>query len=254
MSKSSSPSPPTPGIKAAEIFSAYPQNQRLFDIWMYLHSPPPPKSGGVYLNHMIDTFKGITLPVILMMIIRNGQWSNKTAWLYLAIHGTYGMLWVSKSFLIPDKRFIVKTPLWHAVPVCFFLSMYWAPAYFITSRSVDLPAPILGFIMIMYTLGIFIHFCSDYQKHIALECKGRHLIKTGLWSYVRNINYFGELLIYLSFALLAGPYSIISILYLSFFIPFYWYPNMLAKDKSLSKYPEFSEYKKNSWLFIPFLY
>lgn len=30
-----------------------------------------------------------------------------------------------------------------------------------------------------------------------------------------------------------------------------WIPNMLKKDRSLSRYPEFAEYRSRSWLFLP---
>ena len=37
-------------------------------------------------------------------------------------------------------------------------------------------------------------------------------------------------------------------------IIFIWIPNMIKKDKSLSRYPEFSSYKKKSKTFFPFLF
>jgi len=38
------------------------------------------------------------------------------------------------------------------------------------------------------------------------------------------------------------------------FILFYWIPNMVRKEKSLSRYPDFSKYKQNVKLFFPFLF
>jgi len=38
------------------------------------------------------------------------------------------------------------------------------------------------------------------------------------------------------------------------FIVIIWAPNMLKKDRSLSRYPEFIQYKRRSKLFIPFLF
>ena len=34
----------------------------------------------------------------------------------------------------------------------------------------------------------------------------------------------------------------------------YWVPNMLKKDASLSRYPEWAEYKARSWRFIPLVW
>ena len=78
------------------------------------------------------------------------------------------------------------------------------------------------------------------------------LINDGLFKYCRNINYFGELLIYSSFSLLAMHW--IPWVVLLLFIILIWFPNMLRKDKSLAKYDNFEDYKKGSKLFIPFIY
>jgi hypothetical protein len=52
----------------------------------------------------IDTHKGVTPLAILAMMALHNQWQNSTAWIYLALHGTYGILWVLKSRFFPDKQ------------------------------------------------------------------------------------------------------------------------------------------------------
>jgi hypothetical protein len=52
----------------------------------------------------IDPHKGVTFLVILGMMALFSQWQNATAWVYLALHGTYGILWVLKSRNFPDKK------------------------------------------------------------------------------------------------------------------------------------------------------
>ena len=54
-------------------------------------------------KHFIDSHKGATAPAVLLLIWYFGQWENATAWIYLAIHGTYGIMWVLKSTIFPDK-------------------------------------------------------------------------------------------------------------------------------------------------------
>jgi len=46
----------------------------------------------------------------------------------------------------------------------------------------------------------------------------------------------------------------IALFALIFFIGYIWIPNMIKKDKSLSRYPEFDDYSKKSKRFIPFIY
>lgn len=89
------------------------------------------------------------------------------------------------------------------------------------------------------------------QKHVQLSLRPG-LITTGMFARCRNPNYFGELLIYLGFASLARHWAPLAALGL--FVIAIWIPNMLKKDRSLARYPEFAAYKKRSALFIPFLF
>ena len=90
------------------------------------------------------------------------------------------------------------------------------------------------------------------QKHAHLKLKPGELITDGLMSKCRNTNYFGEFLIYLSFALLSQHWIPIAVLIL--FMIIIWLPNMRRKDKSLSRYPYYEDYKKRSSLMIPFIW
>jgi len=75
------------------------------------------------------------------------------------------------------------------------------------------------------------------------------LIKEGFFKNIRNTNYLGEILIYLSFVILSMSFIPLVILTIFFFIVFL--PRMIKKDKSLSKYDSFEEYKKKSGLILP---
>ena len=46
----------------------------------------------------------------------------------------------------------------------------------------------------------------------------------------------------------------IPILFLSLMMIIVWFPNMVRKERSLSRYPGFADYKRRSSLFIPFIY
>ena len=77
-------------------------------------------------------------------------------------------------------------------------------------------------------------------------------MRTELFGHTRNPNYLGEILIYLSFAILSWhwvPFAVLATWIFGFFVR-----NMLKKDKSLSRYPEFAEYKLRSGLLFPKLY
>lgn len=72
-----------------------------------------------------------------------------------------------------------------------------------------------------------------------------------MFARVRNPNYFGELLIHLGFTSLAMHW--IPLTALAVIIVEGWGPLMRKKDQSLSRYPEFAEYKARTKLLIPYV-
>jgi len=54
-------------------------------------------------KHFINSHKGATAPAVFLLIWYFGQWENTTALIYLALHGSYGIMWVLKSAIFPDK-------------------------------------------------------------------------------------------------------------------------------------------------------
>ena len=70
-----------------------------------------------------------------------------------------------------------------------------------------------------------------------------------MFRHCRNINYFGELLIYLGFSLLAMHW--VPIACLAAMMILVWFPNMRRKDRSLARYPEFEKLPKTELPFYP---
>lgn len=203
------------------------------------------------LKYYIDIHKGITGPVMLALLFLYGRVDNPAAWIYVAMHGSYGLLWVIKSALFPDKRWEKPTSLWFGViGVWGGLSLYWIGGWMLMYFDVRPPAWFLGLSVLIYALGLFFHFGSDMQKHTSLSV-APGLITDGFFRLSRNPNYFGEFLIYLGFGMLAMSWIPIAVIALWIFS--YWLPGMLKKDRSLARYPDFAAYKKHVRLFIPFI-
>lgn len=200
----------------------------------------------------IDTNKGVTALVILIMMAVFNQWDKSTAWIYLALHGAYGLLWVLKSNIFPDLSWEQKVSLGFGAVSWLALCLYWIAPWIITSRSVQAPAWHQAICIFLYAFGLFLHFASDMQKHVSLKLNPGVLITDGLFARLRNPNYFGELLIYLSFSLLAMHWLPVAILLI--WVLFYWLPRMRQKDRVLSGLAGFAEYKARSKLFIPLLF
>ena len=203
-------------------------------------------------KHFIDIHKGATAPMVFILIWYFHQWENTTAWIYLALHGSYGIMWVLKSMIFPDKTWEAKCSIWYGLYIWGGLTLYWISPFIIMSTPVYNSPMYLGLMVAIFAMGIFFHYAADMQKHAYLKLKPGELITDGLMSRCRNTNYFGELLIYLSFALLSRHW--IPIVVLVSFMIIIWIPNMRRKDKSLSRYPEYAEYKKRSSLMIPFIW
>ena len=203
-------------------------------------------------RHFIDSHKAATGLLVLALIAVYDQWDNPTAWVYLALHGTYGLLWVLKSRIFPDKQWEQPTSLGYGLVIWAGLSLYWIPPWLITSQNVQAPPWYLGLCIAIYALGVFWHFASDMQKSMFLKLKPGHLMTDGLWSRLRNPNYFGELLIYLGFGLLAMHWAPLIVILL--FVLIVWLPNMRRKDRSLARYPDFANYRARSKLFLPFVF
>ena len=205
-------------------------------------------------KHIIDIFKGCTLPFVLIVIYWKFTVSphhDFTAlWLYAATHGSYGIFWCLKSALFGDKNW--EKPLTPFRFVILFAGLlgYWGNPVLIAHFNVVNSPVYVGVCVFMYSVGVFYHFASDMQKYISLKLKPGVLIKDGLWWNTRNPNYFGEFLIYFSFAMQATHWSGFIVLFSA--ILYEWIPNMMRKDKSLSRYKEFEQYKKQSGLIFPY--
>ena len=84
-------------------------------------------------KHFIDFHKGITPLFIIVLLIYFQQWDNLIALIYLALHGTYGVLWITKSKIYPDKQWESITSIPYGLFIWAGLSLYWiSPIIIIT--------------------------------------------------------------------------------------------------------------------------
>jgi protein-S-isoprenylcysteine O-methyltransferase Ste14 len=199
------------------------------------------------LKHPINLHKGLTAFYVLglMTLYRN---FSIAAWVYLALHGGYGLLWLLKDRIYPDKRWEEEIPPWLGIVTFLSLGAYWIAPWLLISRAVMVSGGILAFAIFINLLGIFLHYSSDAQKYYELKYRSG-LITDGFFARCRNTNYLGELLIYGSFALLSLhwlPFVILFGFAITVFLP-----GMRQKDNSLARYPEFAAYKAQSGFLLP---
>ena len=209
----------------------------------------------------INLQKATAGAVVFGLMLRAGDFSL-AAWLYLVLHGSYGILWLVKDVAFPDPSWRRPQSLSSAVAVFVYpLGFYYlAPLVMLTGlgsavpggwgTTSTLPVGVAAAAVACYAFGVFLHFGADGQKHFVLaHQRPRRLITDGFFVATRNPNYLGEILIYSSFCLLAQhwlPWAACATVWLQVFLP-----NMLRKDRSMSRYPEHPAWVARTGLLLP---
>ena len=197
-------------------------------------------------RHFIDSHKCSTAVAVLALMWRYDAFANDTAWVYLALHGTYGVLWTEEPRFrrqavgrsrrpslrprhLGNAHLLLDRPVSHHVPsACPFPGGIWR----CRSRSTR--------------LGVFLHFASDMQKHTRLCPVPGQLFRGGLWagalSETRTTSASSSSTLASACSRCIGRPSSSSALV----IAGVWFPNMLRKGSPLSSYPGFAEWKATS--------
>lgn len=179
--------------------------------------------------------------------------TSAAAWVYLALHGSYGLVWLLKDMVFPDPNWQGRCTFGSALYLAAGLALYWAIGWVLISgtSNPDYPLPDNAWFALciaLYVLGAIVMFGADTQKYVQLRAR-RGLITNGLFTYIRHPNYLGEMMIYGSFALLAWhwlPVLVLAYVWLGVFAV-----NMAMKEASMSRYPEWAAYRQRSWWLVP---
>lgn len=207
----------------------------------------------VKLAWVINLQKGGTLFFVALLMIwyRN---DTTAAWVYLALHGTYGLCWLLKHVSFPDPQWEQRVTWGGAASaVLFVLGPYWVFPYLLISnaRGPDAPPPgnaLLALCIGLHTFGIVLMMAADAQKYFTLKYHPG-LIEEGLFKAVRHPNYLGEMLVYAAYALLVQhwlPWLILAFIWGGLFSV-----NILMKERSLARYPGWPAYRARTGLLLP---
>ena len=184
------------------------------------------------------------------------QNTSTAAWVYLALHGGYGLVWLIKDLTFPDPNWQIKITIGAGINAfAAVLGLYWVFGWLLISRSSQPVYPLpeavwFALCISLCLLGSVIMIAADAQKFFTLRLQ-RGLITDGMHRWVRHPNYLGEMMIYGSFAMLVWhwfPVLVLAWVWLGLFAV-----NMVMKEASMSRYPDWAAYKKRSWWLVPFL-
>ncbi len=205
------------------------------------------------LAWVIDFQKIGTFPLLGLLI----AWYHTTstaAWIYLAMHGSYGLVWMVKELAFPDPSWQRRVTIASGLYVFFgVLIWYWAFGWLLisgTSRP-EYPLPDYAWFSLCISLcilGSAIMIAADAQKFFTLRVR-RGLITDGMYRYIRHPNYLGEIMIYGSFAMMVWhwlPVVVLALVWTGLFAV-----NMVNKEASMSRYPEWAAYRRRSWWLLP---
>lgn len=182
--------------------------------------------------------------------------TSTAAWIYLALHGSYGLAWIIKDLAFPDPAWQARVTIGGGINAfVLVLGWYWLFGWLLISGSVqpDYPLPDAAWYCLCISLcivGCTIMIGADAQKYFTLRVQPG-LITDGMFRYIRHPNYLGEMLVYGSFAMMVWhwlPWLVLAFVWICVFAV-----NMVMKEASLSRHPGWDEYRRRSWWLLPFV-
>ncbi|WP_293075452.1 hypothetical protein [Moorena sp. SIO3H5] len=116
------------------------------------------------IKHFINLHKGLTALVVLGLMV---FYQNFTLgpWVYLALHGTYGVMWLLKDPIYPDKQWEQEMPIGIGILGFGILMLYWVAPFILISSGSQPPLPLVAAAISINVMGVFLHYASDAQKY-----------------------------------------------------------------------------------------
>ena len=199
----------------------------------------------------INWAKAITIALICILILLLGV-NGQRQILYACMHISYCLWWLIEQKIYPNRRqqiFTEKVGAGGFIAALLIVGVFYTlPAFLAFTNPTDLSLITTAIAIPLFYFGSLINTAADIQKSTA-KTAGVGLVRTGVWSGVRHVNYTGDLMRYLSFSVVAGsiwaflvPLSIL-LLYIQ---------RIQVKEASMRmKYKDFIDYKLKSFRLIP---
>ena len=195
----------------------------------------------------------------LVMLAAMVYWENYSlsCWVYLSLHGMYGVCWLFKDQVMPDPSFneLVSLSSFFTIFGCVLIPYSLIPVA-VASRwaedAQEISAERCFVAVTMFITGLVLMMIADAQKYFVLKVK-KGLITDGMMKYSRNPNYVGEILLYCAFNVVARIPAV-WYFYFCFDFSIVFVHRMLWKDYMLSRKDGWEEYRQQSWILLPKIY
>ncbi|QIR39871.1 DUF1295 domain-containing protein [Tolypothrix sp. PCC 7910] len=208
---------------------------------------------GVTVLTAVNIAKAMPIAWLVMFTIIFGiqDWRQV---IYLCLHVSYCLWWLIEQWFYPQRKELFNQPVGASgfIFILLFVGVFYVmPGYLAFINPVPLSMTTASIALLLYIFGSLINASADVQKLTAKQFSAG-LVRDNIWRFSRNINYFGDLLRYLSFSVVAGSVwaylvpGTVFLLYLQ---------RMSQKEQSMSaKYPDYENYQKSSARLIPFIW
>ena len=272
----------TPSVAAAVDDSQHKGSYKpggLFDLlnrlnaWLCYWVPPGPQCVPMYL--VVNLTKGTMLLYLFALMCYFDNFSTG-AWVYLALHGNYGLVWLLKDLNFPNPGFtrpatvISGLLVPQAVLAPYYFIGYWmmsAPPHDVEGMPSPQRSPSNERIFCaiqLYCVGVVLMVLTDAQQYLVLAERRRltqngaggivkkRLITDCLMGWSRNTNYLGEMMLYGAFGVLCQRVEVWCIYAVVWGVVFAL--RIAAKEYSLATKPGWLDYKRKTWLLLPKVY
>jgi steroid 5-alpha reductase family enzyme len=163
---------------------------------------------------------------------------------YANFRKTWGKSYALRSYF---QLFLLQAFLLYLISIANIVSQSIA-------TLVYLPVVLSG--MLLFALGLSLESIADAQlkKHVGDPQNKGHLMQSGLWTYSRHPNYFGEAMLWWGIYLVsigfgAPLWTILSPIVITLLVRYVSGVPML--EERLKRYPEYADYIKQTSIFIP---
>ncbi|MFN6337957.1 MAG: DUF1295 domain-containing protein [Cyanobacteriota bacterium] len=202
----------------------------------------------------INAAKGLTILLLLVLAALVGVRDMRQV-VYLSLHISYCLWWLLEQWLFPQRGRQLFTervgPGRFALALLFIGVLYSLPGLLAFLNPEPISHGAVALALGLFSFGGLINASADVQKMTA-KAMGAGLVSDGIWRQVRHVNYLGDLLRYLSFAVVAGSGwaylvpGLVLLIYLR---------RIGQKEAQMAaKYPDFEAYQGRSTRLLPWIW